>query len=103
VNDELQRTDGEPRYLLNHPQRFGILPTKWFWRGDNWRRARWLLFIPLVLVFAAAKATGNILAMVLVPPIAMVLLTGLLERYVRRQALKRRTALEQTEPPLMLR
>lgn len=95
VTNDLQRVGGEPECLLDHPQRLGILPTKWFWRGENWRRARWLLFIPLFIVFAAANATGSILLAVAAPPIALALMTGLLEKYIRHQALKRRRALGQ--------
>jgi hypothetical protein len=38
------------RYLLDHPQRLGILPTWWFWNDrKNWRLVRW----PFAIAVAA--------------------------------------------------
>ncbi|MFO7565505.1 MAG: hypothetical protein R6X02_22880 [Enhygromyxa sp.] len=96
VTDDLQRIDSPPRSLLDHPQRFGILPTKWFWRDndrENWRRIRWWFFVPLLITMAAVYSTGNMLLFMTVPPVVMVLLLGLLEKYIRHRATKRRAML----------
>jgi hypothetical protein len=95
-------TDGvqhsEERYLLDRPQRFGILPTWWFWRDrKNWRMVGWGFGI-------IAAVTNVILAIVqphpliggLVAGLVIILANGLLEKYVRRQAVKRR-ALEEAK------
>jgi len=106
VTDDLQRIDSQPRYLLDHPQRFGILPTKWFWYDndqENWRRVRWWFFVPLFITMAAVYATGNMLLFATVPPVVLVLMTGLLEKYIRHRATKSRGMLGQAERPQLLR
>ncbi|MFO7563576.1 MAG: hypothetical protein R6X02_13095 [Enhygromyxa sp.] len=88
------------RYLMDHPQRLGILPTWWFWSDrKNWRPVRWPFAI-------AAAAMVLALAVVSLPPAlefgilmtAYFLALGSVEKYIRHQALKRR-ALAGAEAP----
>lgn len=82
--------DTRERHLLERPQRLGILPT--FWNDhDNWKLVYWpfagfvfasalilaALSLPCAVEFGLFLATYS-------------LLLGSVEKYVRRQALKRR-------------
>jgi hypothetical protein len=89
--NEIARRAKERR-LLDHPQPLGILPTWWFWNDrKNWRLVGWgfgLLAAIVVLVlpiFHLHPLVGGAIAAAVV-----VLANGLLEKYIRRQALKRR-------------
>ena len=89
LDDDLERIAGEAlrRDLLDHPQRFGFLPTRWFWNTHdiNWRRVGWTItFAELVamLVFWGTE-WGFWIALFVVPVIAQ----GLFERNLRRRAL----------------
>ena len=102
VTDELQPDELRPvqlegeRHLLDRPQRLGVLPTWWFWNDRrNWRKVGW--------AFAILAAATNIILLVVQPPLlhglaivtgVMILAIGLLEKYVRHQALKRRALTE---------
>ena len=99
MSNEIQIAETEPgevpeRYLLDRPQRFGILPTWWFWQDKaNWRIAR----VPVLLIMEAAVLAVLLLglslpyyAIALVPTFALIFTLGLLERYIRRRATKRR-------------
>lgn len=78
--------------LVDHPQRLGILPTRWFWRDpDNWKLVRG--------PFAVLSAVVIVLVVSFVRPVLLAgavgcgvvgLAQGLLERYLRKQVLERR-------------
>jgi hypothetical protein len=87
--------------LLDRPQPLGILPSYWFWRDpETSRLASWLL-APLagvtVLVLMLAWSFNPIVGG-LVGALLIVLANGLLEKYVRRQAIKRRALAASQEP-----
>jgi hypothetical protein len=89
VTDSAQQDSTEQRFLLDRPQRLGILPTRWFW-DENWHLVRWGFG-------ALAAVTYLVLSLISPHPIVggliagavIVLANGLLEKYVRRQAMKR--------------
>src|SRR5690606_659183 len=90
---KITATEAKPRSLLDRPQPLGILPTYWFWRDpETSKLGRWLM-APLagatVLVVVLASSFHPLVAG-LVAASVMVLATGLLEKYVRHQATKRR-------------
>lgn len=101
VTDRIQQSEGD-RHLLDRPQRLGVLPTWWFWNDrENWRKVGW--------AFAILAAAMNIVLMVIDPPlliglaiisVVMVLAIGVLEKYVRRQALRRRELAARSDPAL---
>lgn len=93
TSSKITATEAKPRSLLDRPQPLGILPTYWFWRDpETSKLARWLM-APLagvtVLVIVLASNFHPLVAG-LVAASVMVLANGLLERYVRHQATKRR-------------
>jgi hypothetical protein len=100
VTDEIATAERErERYLLDRPQRLGILPTWWFWNDrKNWRLVRW----PFAIAVAALVFTLGVLSLPLPLELGILLGTyvlalGSVEKYVRRQAMKRR-ALAEREP-----
>jgi hypothetical protein len=76
-SDKLERA-AEQRHLLDRPQPLGFLPTWWFWNVTLVA----LNFVPLPSLAKAVIAGSTI-----------ILANGLLEKYVRRQAMKRRRVL----------
>jgi len=96
VTDKTQRYHDGERYLLDHPQRFGILPTWWFWNDrKNWRHVRWPFAIAVAaLVFALAVLSLSPALEIVVLISAYFLALGSVEKYIRHQALKRRTLAE---------
>jgi hypothetical protein len=95
----MRTTDDTPSSLLDHPQRLGILPTRWFWDQENSPALRWAsgLFAGLV-VLVTLLLTNNIFVAGLVPPLILLLALGLFEKYIRHQALKRRASAETQAP-----
>jgi hypothetical protein len=103
------------RSLLATPQRWGVLPTAWFWnRFSNWKHLVPLgavataVLLPLLVVFF--KLTGGIhhpmlflFAMVAGGELGL----GLLERYIRKRAMARledaeRKALTQSQQAMSM-
>ncbi len=87
------------RYLMDRPQALWILPTMWFWNDPaNWRRVRALVAVATVLVSLGVGAlqlgwlVGGLLG-----GGSVFLILGLVERYIRRQALVRRRELTRGE------
>lgn len=84
------------RSLMANPQPLGLLPTRWFWQDRRNRRivaamSAAISFITIViggLIGAHPLVVGASLLLTL--PLA----EGLLERYVRRQVMKRRALAE---------
>lgn len=99
VTDELKPIHGERSpSLLDRPQRLGILPTQWFWKQENSPIIRWgFALLAGLTVWITVALTDSILVAGLVPPLVLLLANGLLEKYIRQQALKRRRALEQPD------
>jgi hypothetical protein len=93
VTDDLDQLEsGGHRSLLDHPQPLGILPTRWFWNDrKNWRLVSWafgiLVFVTLVILDVLGL---HWLANVAIIVTVLFLAQGLLEKYIRHQALKRR-------------
>jgi hypothetical protein len=86
----------EPPGLLSKPQLLGILPTWWFW-GDpeNWELvARPLMPIYVVTTMVALFVMPHPMLALIAPTAVLVLLLGVLERYIRRQVRKRRELTE---------
>jgi hypothetical protein len=101
VTNEIKTTQIErERYLLDHPQRLGILPTWWFWScRENWRWIRW----PFAMLVAALVVGLILLKVPLVvglPVYAAVYIValGAVEKYIRHQAMKRRALAERERP-----
>lgn len=99
VNDELQTVDqgtSEAKYLLDRPQRMGILPSYWFWnRKENYQHIRWPQAIMaglLIFIWGIIPKELPLWLSALVPGVAIVLALGLFERYIRRRAIARRNA-----------
>ncbi|MFO7567535.1 MAG: hypothetical protein R6X02_33130 [Enhygromyxa sp.] len=99
MTDQLQPSnDKPPQSLLEHPQRLGILPTQWFWKQQNPPAIRWgFALLAGLTVGVTLLLTDSVLVAGLVPPLVLVLANGLLEKYIRRQVLKRRRALERAD------
>lgn len=96
-------SDPDPRHLMDSPQRGGILPTRWFWTDRRNRRVvAWLhasiAFITIVIVHVvgAHPILAGVSLLITLP-----LAQGLLERYVRRQATKRRIMAERSSSPAL--
>jgi hypothetical protein len=85
-----------PGRHLETPQLFGILPTLAFWnRRDVWRHARWFI-APVAgsaALFVGYCATlvgpGELPLVGLASGVPVVLVQGLLERYIRRARARR--------------
>lgn len=97
MNEDLQLAKTETRevparYLLDRPQRLGIIPTWWFWQDKaNWRIAR----VPVLLIMEAAVLAVLLAGLslpyyvlALIPTLVLMLTLGLLERYIRRRTTK---------------
>jgi hypothetical protein len=86
----------EQRHLLDHPQPLGILPTLWFWNDRaNWRRVSWAFgTLGFIITIAVFFSHLHPLIAGLVAGLTMALAIGLLEKYVRHQAVKRRALAE---------
>lgn len=92
--------DTRSRHLLDHPQRLGFLPTWWFWNDrKNWRLVGW--------AFGVLAAITSIVLLIVAPPplvggliagAVIILANGLLEKYIRREAMKRRALAAGGEP-----
>lgn len=82
--------------LLDSRQPLGFLPTLWFWRDkENVRLVRWPLWVTIIAAFALAIAIdAGWLVSGLIPVAGILISLGLIERFVRRKALKRRSELE---------
>jgi hypothetical protein len=97
VTDELQLAHNDrKRYLLEKPQRFGIVPTLWFWNDkETLRLVRWPVAMWLFVLIVVMSALPLHPA-VMIPTFMVVYFLGLgsLEKYVRHQALKRRALAE---------
>ena len=98
-NDPLAPTPYEPahelgsqierrRCLTAHPQRFGIVPTWWFWGDpDNWALVRGPAAVLVGVITFAVGLSGLPLALAaILAPLSFLLAVGLLERYIRREA-----------------
>ena len=90
------------RHLLARRQRFGILPTWWFWNDrKNWRLVGWGFGVLAVIthwvlsLFNLRPIVGGAIAMGV-----MVLAIGALEKYVRHEAHRRRELTSKHELPL---
>jgi hypothetical protein len=81
--------------LLDRGQPLGILPTWSFWRDKrNVELVKWPLRLSIAGAFAAAAVlSAGWLLSGLAPVLGIVLCLGLIERYVRSQAARRREAL----------
>ncbi len=91
MTDKLERREpDEPRRLVAHPQRLGLVPTWWFWRGENWRLARVPVGVGVFVIMLGFGLAGlsPTLAVVL-PPLVFVVGLGLFERHIRRRARRR--------------
>lgn len=86
---------------MDTPQRFGILPTRWFWKDrSNRRLVGWAFAAVAVASMLIKDLLGlSIWTHAAILIVALLLTEGLLERYIRRQAAKRRLALATAEPP----
>ena len=95
VNDQIQPVvQGTGEYLLDRPQRLGILPSYWFWgRKENYRHIRWpqaILAGVFIFIWGIIPKSLPLWLSALVPGVAIVLALGLFERYIRRRAIARR-------------
>jgi hypothetical protein len=83
-------------YLLEQPQSLGVIPTRWFWRdGANWRLVRWplaILVASMVVVLGFVRLNPFVEGLIAGAVIALA--QGLLERFIRKQACKRRALAE---------
>lgn len=80
------------RHLLDRPQPLGILPTWWFWnQRENWRLVGWGfgLFAAVITITIPLLNLHPLMAG-LVAAGALMMAIGLLEKYVRHQAERRR-------------
>jgi hypothetical protein len=85
----------EQRHLLDRPQPLGFLPMWWFWNNpENWRLVGGAFAILAVITLVALNFVPlPSLAKAAIAGLTIILANGLLEKYVRRQAMKRRCAL----------
>jgi hypothetical protein len=92
VTNDLQRAGGNAnRSLLDRPQRLGILPSYWFWKQENPPAIRWgFALLAAVTVYLTVMLADSVITAAIIPPLVLLLAQGLLEKYVRRQAMKRR-------------
>ena len=84
-------TTAQPPAILDRPQPLGFLPTRRFWTDPGNRR---VLRIPLmvlagVVVFAIGVIELPWWAAGLAAMTTVILIQGLFERYIRRQAMRR--------------
>lgn len=95
--NELQPADesnADRKALVATPQRFGVLPTRWFWSDDeNWRLVRggFAMFAAIVIIVVGTSGLPIYLVATL-PPVVIILALGLLERYIRQRAKARVSA-----------
>lgn len=88
VTDKSLQRVAKPKYLVDRPQRLGMMPTWWFWNDrDNWRLVR----APFAMLAAVAVVAVNLLDLpialaAIVASAAIFLAMGVLERFVRRKA-----------------
>jgi|SRR5690606_10147241 len=101
VTDKLDRA-AEQRHLLDRPQPLGFLPTWWFWNNrENWRLVGWMFAILAVATLVALEFVPlPSLAKAAIAGSTIILANGLLEKYVRHQAMKRRRALAEGDVPV---
>jgi hypothetical protein len=92
-------TDQEPRCLMSSTQRLGFLPTRWFWKDKRNRRlVAWLYgAVAFVTIEIGAHIGAHPLIVGASLLLTLPLAEGLLERYVRRQVMKRRALAEPDE------
>jgi len=83
---------GGERFLMDRPQRFGILPTRWWWRQPASRRLLVWVFPPLTLaaLLLGAQLGVHPIATAAILLVVLTIAEGLLEKYIRRQAMRRR-------------
>jgi hypothetical protein len=80
----------QSRGLVDHPQRLGVLPTWWFWTGENWRLARIPVVVAAGLLVVVFGSLGlPVVVTAIVPAAVFTLGLGVFERYIRRRALAR--------------
>jgi len=86
ADNKLQTID-DCRSLVSRPQRLGVLPTWWFWRGpENWRFVRVpAAGLALTAVFAVSLAGFSPVSAAVAALLAAVFGIGLFERYIRRR------------------
>lgn len=91
----------DPPGLLAKPQPLGILPTWWFWTDpENWELvARGIMPFYVVVTLVALFVMPHPVLALGAPLVALWLSLGVLERYIRRQALRRRELADESEPP----
>jgi hypothetical protein len=84
-----------PASLVDHPQRLGILPTWRFWNSpENGRLvARWFGALGALLVLATIALGLHPVIGGIAAGGSWVLAVGLFEKYIRRQARRRRAML----------
>jgi hypothetical protein len=84
----------QKNYLLDQPQRFGLLPTWWFWnRKDHWALVRGgFALLAGATVFVVSLLDLTPLAAGLVAALTITLALGLLERGIRLRVRKRLAA-----------
>lgn len=83
------------RSLMDKPQPLGFLPTWWFWRElYRERRFRALMALLTLPAWVVTLAWWTFIGDSFLAPVLLVYLTeGLVEKFVRRELLRRRMAL----------
>jgi hypothetical protein len=78
----------EAKPLSQVPQPLGFLPSMWFWnQTQHWRLVRWPFAGLAVLLISIVTLTSvPALAAGLITSASLMLILGLLERYIRAQA-----------------
>lgn len=92
-DSQMAHEPDKPRvYLLDRPQRLGILPTYRFWNDrDNWSFVQVPQAVAAAVVVLVGVLALPLVLAVTVAPLSIVLGLGLFERYIRRSARKRRS------------
>lgn len=86
ADNKLQQID-DCKSLVSRPQLLGVLPTLWFWRGqENWRFVRVpAAALALTAVVGVSLAGFSPLSAAIAALVVAVFGVGLFERYIRRQ------------------
>ncbi|MCY0994707.1 hypothetical protein OV203_46710 [Nannocystis sp. ILAH1] len=90
-----ERVAAVARSIMDKPQPLGFLPTWWFWRAlYRERRFRVLMVVLTLPAWILTLAWWTFIGDSFLAPVILVYLTeGLVEKFVRREILRRRMAL----------